>query len=509
MDIILMPLSLILPFLSIFLLLLHTSIQWRFGPARKPSTSGPDSYPVIGCLISFYKNRRRLLDWYTDMLSASATQTIAVYRFGARRTIVTANPHNVRYILKTNFTNYPKGRPFTEILGDFLGNGIFNVDGDLWYNQRKLVVHQFNAKSLREYVDDVLKREVEEKLVPVLESAAAEVQGKSVDLQDLLRRLAFDLVCRVSLGYDPCCLEYKSLGSPHPIVEAFDVASDMCARRGAAPLSAMWKVKRFLDIGSEKKLREAICTIHLFVNEIIRDRKRIAGDLSRASESEHDLLTKMVVDGETEEVIRDTIISFIMAGRDTTSAAMTWLFYLLSCHPRVENEVVRELRSLDDVSEYDSLKEHRLLKACICESMRLFPPVAWDSKHAIADDYLPDGTRVRAGDRVTYFPYGMGRMKRLWGEDRFEFKPERWVSEMEEGRIKSLKNFGPYKFPVFQAGPRACPGKEMAFVQMKYVVASIVKRFEFRPVSPDRPVFVPLLTAHMARGFMVRVSRRQ
>lgn len=378
------------------------------------------------------------------------------------------------------------------------------MDGDLWYTQRKLVVHQFNAKSLREYVDDILKTEVEEKLIQVLESAAADAEGKSVDLQDLLRRLAFDLVCRVSLGYDPCCLEYNSLGRPHPIVEAFDVASDMCARRGAAPLPAMWKLKRFLDIGSEKKLKQAICTIHLFVSKIILDKKRFVG-----AQSKSDLLSKMVLDGENEEVIRDTIISFIMAGRDTTSAAMTWLFYLLSCHPRVENEVVRELETLKDVSNYDSLNEQRLLKACICESMRLFPPVAWDSKHAITDDYLPDGTRIRAGDRVTYFPYGMGRMKGLWGEDRFEFKPERWISEMEEGRIKSLKNFGPYKFPVFQAGPRACLGKEMAFVQMIYVVASIMKRFEFRPVTQDRPIFVPLLTAHMARGFRVSVSRRQ
>lgn len=501
------PLSLIFPFLSIFLFLLHTSIQWRFGPARKPSSSGPYPYPIIGCLLSFYKNRMRLLDWYTDMLSASASQTITISRFGARRTIVTANPHNVRYMLKTNFGNYPKGRAFTEVLGDFLGNGIFNVDGELWYNQRKLVVHQFNAKSLREYVDDVLRNEVEGKLIRVLESAAAEGEGKSVDLQDLLRRMAFDLVCRVSLGYDPCCLEYNSSGNE--IVEAFDVASEMCARRGAAPLALIWKVKRLLGIGSEKKLKEAIFTIHLFVNKLIRDRRRILSESKSELESESNLLTKMVVNGENDEVIRDTIISFIMAGRDTTSAAMTWLFYLLSRHPRVENELVREVKSLDDVSKHDSWREHRLLKACICESMRLFPPVAWDSKHAVVDDYLPDGTRVWAGDRVTYFPYGMGRMKGLWGEDRFDFKPERWVSEMEDGRIKSLKNFGPYKFPVFQGGPRDCPGKEMAFAQMKYVVAAVVKRFEFRPVSLDRPVFVPLLTAHMAGGFQVHVSRRQ
>lgn len=448
------------------------------------------------------------------MLSASPTQTITVSRLGARRTIVTANPQNVNYILKTNFTNFPKGKPFTEILGDFLGNGIFNVDGDLWYNQRKLVAHQFTATSLRAYVEGLLRDEVEKKLMPAVEAAAAD--GKVVDLQELLRRFAFDLVCRVSLGYNPRCLEYDGLGSSHPILEAFDAASDICARRGAAPMAAAWKIKRCLDFGSEKKLREAIGKIHSFVDEIVGEKKRnvIIGSCKRGDESwdEMDLVSKMVSDGMDDEVVRDTMISFIMAGRDTTSAAMTWLFYLLSCHPHVEHQVVRELTMLEHRNnswKHGTLKELRWLKACICESMRLFPPVAWDSKHAMANDTLPDGTRVRAGDRVTYFPYGMGRMKSLWGEDRFEFKPERWISEVEEGKIKALKNYGPYKFPVFHAGPRACPGKEMAFVQMKYVVASIIRRFVIRPVAPDRPVFVPLLTAHMARGFQVSIRRRK
>ncbi|KAL2240641.1 UNVERIFIED_CONTAM: cytochrome [Sesamum indicum] len=519
MSTLFMSIPLSLPFLSLLLLLFSFFIQRKFRQAPKVVNPGPTSYPVIGCLVAFYKNRRRLLDWYTDMLSLSPTQTIIISRFGARRTIVTANPQNVEYMLKTNFANFPKGKPFTEILGDFLGNGIFNADGDLWYTQRKSVTHLFTTTSLRDYIENVLKEDVEKKLLPLLESAAEEAERKSLDLQDLLRRLAFDLVCKFSLGYDPCCLDYHSLDTPHPVLEAFDVASEMCARRGAAPLSTMWRVKRFFDIGSERRLREAVSRIHLFMNEVIGEKKRKlanacsnTGLIDQSSTESHDLLSKILLDGKGEEVVRDIMISFIMAGRDTTSAAMTWLFFLLSCHPDVENDVVRELRLVEndeELSKYESLKELRLLKACICESMRLFPPVAWDSKHAITDDFLPDGTQVRTGDRVTYFPYGMGRMEELWGQDRLEFKPERWISKLEEGRIKALKNVGPYKFPVFQAGPRVCLGREMAFIQMKYVVAAILKRFRIRPVTPGHPVFVALLTAHMAGGFKRRDIQRR
>lgn len=216
-----------------------------------------------------------------------------------------------------------------------------------------------------------------------------------------------------------------------------------------------------------------------------------------------DLLSRLIASGQEEEVIRDMAISLIMAGRDTTSAAMVWLFWLISCHQDIEQKLVKETGLVSEDIDYESLKELRLLKACICESMRLYPPVAWDSKHAAADDLLPDGTAVQAGDRVTYFPYGMGRMEALWGNDWFEFKPQRWLSQGEPDKVC------PYKFPVFQAGPRVCLGKEMAFIQMKYVVASVLRRFQMRPVRSGQPVFVPRLTAHMAGGLKVFVRRRE
>ncbi|CAN1267834.1 Cytochrome P450 94B3 [Linum perenne] len=437
-----------------------------------PSTSrtyGPPSYPIIGCLFSFYNNRRRLLNWYTDLLSLSPTSTIVLRRPGTRRTIITANPSNVEHILKTNFPNFPKGQPFTDLLGDLLGRGIFNSDGDLWSSQRKLASHQFTTKCLRDFVFVSLKDQVQNRLLPLLEHAADTC--RVVDLQDLFKRFAFDVVCKVSLGTDPCCMDLS--GEAPPFVGAFDTAAEISAMRSVAPISAVWRLKRFFNVGSEKKLREAIELVHSSVEEIVQAKK------SKKEAGGDDLLSRLLRSEKQYDdvLIRDMVISFIMAGRDTTSAAMTWLFWLLSKHANVEEGVVEEVNNLVN---------------------------AWDSKHAANDDVLPDGTEVRKGDRVTYFPYGMGRMKKVWGSDRLDFKPERWLEE-----VMMMKRVSPYKFPVFQAGPRVCLGKEMALIQMKYVVSSVVRRFEFRPVCVDeQPVFVPLLTAHMAGGFKVKVNRR-
>ncbi|KAG5222729.1 cytochrome P450 [Salix suchowensis] len=463
--------------LYILLLYLFNVILRRFRLVQKFSGHKPPTYPIIGCLLSFYKNQGRLLDWYTELLAESATNTIVVHRLGARRTVVTANPGNVEYMLKTNFNNFPKGQPFTEILGDFLGYGIFNVDGELWRTQRKFASHEFTAKSLREFFVMTLEEEVEKGLLPILESLA--VTAEVVDLQELLRRFAFNMVLKVSLGIDRCCLD-PSRPVP-PLTRAFDKASEI-----------FWKIKKWLGIGSERQLKSAVEEIHRYVSEIIISKKKM---IEKGENRDEDLLSRLILAGHEEEVIRDMVINFIMAGRDTTSAAMTWLFWLLSCHPEIEKEVVKETKVLMERRlDYDSLKEFNLLKACLCESMRLYPPIAWDSKHAIVNDLLPDNTPVRAGDRVTYFPYGMGRMEALWGEDCFKFKPDRWFVEANDTR--QLQEVCPYKFPIFQAGP-GC-----------YVMASMLDRFKIKPVSSASPVFVPLLTAHMAGGLEVLVQKR-
>uniref|UniRef100_A0A0D9XZ08 Cytochrome P450 n=1 Tax=Leersia perrieri TaxID=77586 RepID=A0A0D9XZ08_9ORYZ len=451
--------SYMLPLLTCCLFFIYT-ICYMITTSSRTSDDhlAPKSYPVIGCLVDFYRNRRRLLAWYTSLLAASPSQTIVVDRLGARRTVVTANPANVEHILKSNFVNYPKGKPFTDVLGDLLGGGIFNVDGDAWYAQRKLVSHEFSARVIRDTVGVALEREAAATLVPALDAASAGDGGMAVvDMQELLRQFAFNVVCRVALGGD--------------------------GEMALAPLPLA---------------RLASAVIHDAVMVFVRRRRR-NNNLASASGG-GGLVARMSAAGYGDEAIRDAVVSFIMAGRDTTSSALTWFFWLMSRHRDVEAQIL-----LDSSSSGATV----LLHAALCETMRLYPPVAWDSKHAADDDTLPDGTRVRRGDRVTYFPYGMGRMESIWGTDAGEFRPARWMTSSSSPASEGVS---PFKWPVFQGGPRTCLGKEMAFVQMKFVAAAVLRRFELRPVAAAEgsppPEFVPLLTAHMAGGLKVTVRRR-
>ncbi|KAG0487584.1 hypothetical protein HPP92_009679 [Vanilla planifolia] len=470
----------------IILIAVCFALQVKHLTNPKPSY-GPASYPIIGSLLSFYNNRHRLLHWYTDLLASSPTQTFIISRLGARRTVVTANPSNVEHILKTNFPNYPKGKPFTDILHDLLGRGIFNSDGSHWLYQRKLASHAFSLRSLRHLVEAVLHPELASLSVPEL--ASASVEGRIIDLQDLLHRLSFRVICNVSLGTSEV---------PPELAEALGVASAISARRGAASMHVLWKIKKAMGIGSERRLGEALHVVHRSVAKIItRHRQNYAND-----KGESNLLSRFIVRGHGDEEIRDIAISFLMAGKDTTSSALTWFFWLVLTHPEVERKIKNELDNMeeDNMMSYEGLKELKYLEASLMESMRLYPPVVWDSKHADEDDVLPDGTVVRRGDRVMYFPFGMGRMEAIWGKDCGEFRPERW--EGAAGHVSA------FRFPVFQAGPRMCLGREMAVVQMKFVAAAVLRRFELRWVGAEKPEIVPLLTAHMEGGLPVVVRER-
>ncbi|GLJ18840.1 hypothetical protein SUGI_0336510 [Cryptomeria japonica] len=454
---------------------------------------GPRSYPFIGCMVSFWKNQSRLCEWYTELLRDSPSQTMTVERLGAITTVVTANPENVEHILKTRFENYPKGRIFNEILHDLLGNGIFNADGESWRTQRKIASYEFNTKSLRNFIVDCVQAETTERFLPLLDQASQ--SGNFLDFQDVLRRFSFDNICKVAFGMDPKCLDLSLPQSE--FADAMDVASYLSSKRARSVISLEWKLKRALNVGSEKTLAQAVRVVQEFARDIIHRR-------SAEVDLKPDLLSRFLqlTRGRFgEDSLRDIVVSFVLAGRDTTASALTWFFWLLSSHPEIEERIFNEVTKIKALS-YEEIKGMEYLHAAICESMRLYPPVRYDSKQALQDDYLPDGTFVKKGSWVTYHPYAMGRMESIWGADCMEFKPERWFKD----GVFLPQN--PFKYAVFQAGARMCLGKDMAFIQMKYIAASVIRGFRLRVDPQHEAHFVPSLTATMKNGLPVVVEKR-
>ncbi|KAK8582221.1 hypothetical protein V6N13_145202 [Hibiscus sabdariffa] len=401
---------------------------------------------------SWTKEFHNLCDWFTHLLQQSATGTIHIHVLG---NTITANPENVEHILKTRFENYPKGKPFAAILGDLLGKGIFNVDGDSWEFQRKMASLELGSTSIRRHAFDIVNSEIQSRLLPLLSSVSRE--QRVLDLQDVFRRFSFDNICKFSFGLDPGCLELSLPVSE--LAEAFDLASKLSAQRALASSPLIWKLKRALNLGTEKQLKQAIKMVDALAQETINQRRE------KGFSDSDDLLSRFMGTINDDKYLRDIVVSFLLAGRDTVASGLTSFFWLLSQHPEVESAIRDELErviegSSDDrrqqFATFDQLRDMHYLHAALYESLRLFPPIQFDSKFAFEDDILPDSTFVRKGTRVTYHPYAMGRMERVWGPDCLEYKPDRWL---KNGRYVPESLF---KYPVFQAGKRVCLGKEMA-----------------------------------------------
>ncbi|GMN68988.1 hypothetical protein TIFTF001_038038 [Ficus carica] len=494
--------------LESFLFLVLISLSLYFYSSTKRSTNtGFKNHPIVGTLPEFLTNRHRIFDWMAEDLAACPTNTSVFHRPG-RNGVVTANPLNVEHILKTNFENYPKGDDFISLLEDFLGRGIFNTDGELWKVQRKTASYEFNSKSLRNFVMQNVIVETETRLIPILEKAAE--KGLVLDLQDVLERFSFDNVCKLAFNYDPGCLavdENSDAGAE--FMRAFETAAELSSGRFRYAIPFLWKIKKFLNIGSERQLRESISAVHKFAEDIIRSR------IGQGKGEEADLLSRFMgshVENSSPEFLRDIVISFILAGRDSTSSALSWFFWVLSSRQDVQEKILNELeqirgrngKNIGDVFSYEDLRDLHYLHAAISESMRLYPPVSSDMKKCRKDDVLPDGTFVGKDWFVSYTNYAMGRMESIWGKNCLEFRPERWLDDDRVCRQES-----PFRYAVFHAGPRICLGKDMAYIQMKSIAASIIERFEVNVQEKEKRLEIMLsLTLRMNGGLPITVRKR-
>ncbi|KAF6149401.1 hypothetical protein GIB67_016939 [Kingdonia uniflora] len=493
--------------LLLSLLLFISLFVFSTSLSKERKSKGFNLYPLLGILPDFVKNRNRFLEWSTDILSLSPTNTIVVHRPISIHEVVTANPLNLEYMLKTNFENYPKGDRFIFLLEDFLGKGIFNTDTHLWKIQRKTASFEFNTRSLRNFVIKNVREEIQSRLIPLLLKNAEDESNKAIDLQDLLERFAFDNVCKVAFNEDPACLseDGKSGGE---FMNAFKDAATLSAGRFMYAVPFLWPIKKMFNIGSEKRLRESIDIVHAFADEVVRARL----DVKVENDENADLLSRFIASDENSaEFLRDIIISFILAGRDTTSTALSWFFWILSSRPDVEKNILDELKvirkrngkSKGDSYDLDELREMHYLHASISEAMRLYPPVPVNSKACLNDDVFPDGTIVGKGCFISLNLYAMGRMESVWGKNCREYVPSRWL----ENGIFRPEN--PFRFPIFHAGPRMCLGKEMAHIQMKSIAASVIERFEMDVLDKHTsPLYTLSLTLRMKHGLMVRVKER-
>ncbi|KAG5008946.1 hypothetical protein JHK87_017461 [Glycine soja] len=513
-------LTLVAPFRDLckmggLMILICMVVSWMFIHRwSQRNKKGPKTWPFFGAAIEQLMNYDRMHDWLVNYLSKS--KTIVVPMPFTTYTYI-ADPANVEHVLKTNFNNYPKGEVYHSYMEVLLGDGIFNVDGEPWKKQRKTASLEFASRNLRDFSTKVFK-EYALKLSTILSQVS--FLNQEIDMQ-------------VGFG-----VEIGTLAPNLPensFAHAFDTANIIVTLRFIDPL---WKIKKMLSIGSEAQLGKSIKVIDDFTYSVIRRRKAEIEDIKKSGQQnqmKQDILSRFIELGErnaTDKSLRDVVLNFVIAGRDTTATTLSWAIYMVMTHAHVADKLYLELKKFEEnrakeenisfpqcdkedpesfnrrVEQFsrllnkDSLEKLHYLHAVITETLRLYPAVPQDPKGILEDDELPDGTKIKAGGMVTYVPYSMGRMEYNWGPDAASFVPERWY------RDGVLKTESPFKFTAFQAGPRICLGKDSAYLQMRMVLAILFRFYKFNLVPGHMVKYRMMTILSMAYGLKLTIERR-
>ncbi|KAI1302162.1 hypothetical protein EDD11_005653 [Mortierella claussenii] len=481
--------------------------------------------PLIGNTYTVFKNRDKFLTVLVENFEKQEDPIMSTTMLGLGRVIAINDPVLLEHILKTNFENYEKGYILNSTMAQVLGNGIFNSDGVLWKMHRKTASHVFSTKIYRSLIDGpFISHSLQ--LCSVLERAAQ--SGQAVDLQALFLRLTLDAFAKLSFG-----LEIDSMGQSgkDPFGSAFDFAVVATDERFMNPL---WRVTDRLSSNGEK-MKQAVKIIDSYAFNAIKQRRQETTEeaqIRQTTTGREDLLDLFMKwrddDGRAlnDVELRDVFINFIIAGRDTTAQALSWMYYEVMRNPAVERNLWQEIDQIGAQPTYEVLtKDMHYAHAVFHEALRLYPPVPRNLKTAVADDVLPNGVQVKAGDRIMFSTYAISRNKNVWGPQAPEFLPERWFEgntvEAEKGLLENrvypeghvwpkVKKESQFKFSSFNAGPRICLGQTFATLEALTVIKMISSRFQFKWVpGQSEPEPVPSLTLPMKNPLLVHVIQRQ
>lgn len=475
----------------------------------------PTKIPVVGNMLQLASNSHRFHSWMAEQCIAHG----GVFKLrlpGLSDMLVTAEPEHYEHVVKTQYEHFSKGHMQYDMFVDLMGHSVLIIEGERWKYHRRLLVRLFSARALREHMTPVIQRHTR-LLQSVFQRAA--VARKPVDVYMLLHRFTFKAFAEMIFNNTLDAIDSEH---EHPFEVAFDSAQAIVANRVQTPVF-LWKLKRWLNVGSERQLRRDVATIDAFIMDIIstaiakRQQRQVdikAGRLAKPADKDivSIVLECMEQDGDMVSPVdvRNIAVAALGAGRDTSADAMSWLLHTLSTTPRVEHklraEVLHHLPKLaTDPSYVPSMEEVQglvYLEATIRELLRLETPVPFTLRECIHDTVFPDGTFVPKGTNVGMCHYGAARRPEVWGPDATEFKPERFIDPYS-GKLLQTPSA---KCNAFSGGQRVCVGKNLAMLEMKIVIATLVGRFHFNEVPGQDVHYAMGITIGMRNPLMMHIE---
>jgi len=395
----------------------------------------------------------------------------------ARRRMLVVSDHEV---IAKALRDRPDGFSRSDrlrVIGTELGMkpGVFGSNGEEWKKQRRMVMAGFDPAHVKGYYPSLAR--VGGRLESRWDKAAA--AGTAIDLQADLMRFTVDTIAGLAFGS-----EVNTLESDEDVIQKhLDKIFPSLFKRMMSPLPVWRWVKRDSDRQLEHAMQEVDAAVAGFVAQA---RARLVAHPERR-EHPGNLLEAMIVaadepdSGITDEIVAGNVLTMLLAGEDTTANTIAWMIHLLWKHPQALARAQQEVRTAianpaaPTFAEIDGLD---YIEACAHETMRLKPVAPNLPLQATRDTVLGD-VRVPAGTMV------INMLRHDSVSERFvpnaaAFEPERWLGERGPGgQANSAKRLS----MPFGAGPRMCPGRYLALLEMKMAMAVLLGRFDIAAVD--------------------------
>jgi cytochrome P450 len=433
---------------------------------------GPKQWPLVG--NAFQVNLHRLhqnIEAWVEQYGPMMRVRLAKFHL-----LVISDHTLISTLLRDRPEGFRRPSRMQQIMSDMgIADGVFVAEGEHWAKQRRMVMASFAPGQVRSYFPALLN--VANRLR--YRWLQASTQSRAIDLQADLMRFTVDIISGLAFGVDVNTVESQE----DVIQQHLDQIFPTIWRRSHALVPYWKKFKLPRDKALDRSVQE--------VNKAIRGfmagaRERLADPARRAAPQ--NLLEAMIVaadepgSGMSDEDVVGNVFTMLLAGEDTTATSLSWMIYLLSRNPqamdRVREEVDKVLGPMDTWTA-ESLGELNYLEACIHESMRLKPVGPFNVVEALKDQVIDDGVGPAGTSVVMVMRHD--NMKDELFADAKQFKPERWLPEGSGMAADHAKRIS----MPFGAGPRICPGRYLAMMEIKLAAAMLLQNFGI--VSVDTP----------------------
>ncbi|XP_036220368.2 cytochrome P450 4d8 [Bactrocera oleae] len=505
--------AILLLFFIIALLNYVTMLRMRRGALH--NVPGPYCYPFIGAvqiylelsMNNMLEQMLQLHERHGSVMSAWVANCISVSSIDLEMNEqILASPQHI-----AKHSNY-------KMLHQWLGTGLLLSDGRKWLARRKIITPAFHFKILEQFVEVF-----DQQSTILLSCLAKKADGRNAfDVYPFVCLAALDIIAETAMG--------TKVGAQTNARTEYELAVNKITKLIAWRLTKFHLTNEILFSIFCPHLKwqqmRLIKTLHKFTTNVIKQRREaleknrtvvtVAEDLmedynfgcNKKRMALLDMLLQSTIDDQplSDEDIREEVDTFMFEGHDTTTSAICFILHLLSRHPEAQQKVLQEIASVlgDDREQAISLRELNELKYVECvikETLRLYPTVPLVGRQLtenfkythsqIGNGIIPSGTEVLIN------LYGMFRQARYF-ERPNDFVPERHLSNKCESA---------FLFIPFSAGPRNCIGQKYAMLEMKMIIAKIVREYELLPfgkaVQPESNIVLRSTT-----GFQLGMRKR-